>query len=382
MSTLTRTLVCTGGSSGLGLETIKQVLRQPRWQVFVGARPERRHTLEQTFKPWLNSNSNSNSSHTNSTVTIVDLNLEHVNSIKQFANSVKQNLTSTNSSLDVILLSAAVYCRHKHLINDISARVDDNHTVQFTKEAFVNSLAQHYLIHLLEPELTKQSSKSNFHPRIVFVSSSKQNSVNSFNQISHALLSTTTNDDSTKQPQQQDSMIRYSSSKLIQMASATFWKRKLCPLGVDVVTVSPGFVPTSGLNRESNWFVQLFLKYVLSWAPFVTSIEQGAETIRMAIETGFDKSESSNNKVDVKPLLSQRIIESRQESKVLYIGVCHQNQTHLTNNSSRNQETMKEGWLEYQESKLVEPILQDERQSLLWTPDKDTFEQWINDEGV
>lgn len=74
----------------------------------------------------------------------------------------------------------------------------------------------------------------------------------------------------------------YSATKFLQLVTAQSWHRNLSD-AIDIVAVSPGFVPTSGLNRESAWHTRLFMHYVLSWAPFATTIEAGGQAIASAL---------------------------------------------------------------------------------------------------
>lgn len=69
-------------------------------------------------------------------------------------------------------------------------------------------------------------------------------------------------------------MDRYAASKLAHAISATMWKRKLKGQA-DVIAVSPGFVPTTALNRDGPWHQRWFMQHVLSWAPFATSLHDG-----------------------------------------------------------------------------------------------------------
>lgn len=92
---------------------------------------------------------------------------------------------------------------------------------------------------------------------------------------------------------------RYAASKFIMACGALGWREKL-EGKVEVVLVSPGkqslepgdrsrwltpatrpgFVPTSNLSRSSNFLTRMFLYYILSWAPFCTSLKDGQSRLR------------------------------------------------------------------------------------------------------
>ncbi|KAM0789949.1 hypothetical protein ACM66B_006788 [Microbotryomycetes sp. NB124-2] len=259
---MSRVLVCTGCSSGLGFEALRQLLlvssdsvsscsRRP-WRVFVGCRPQRVQLVQTRFKT-LNTS--------NSTVKVIDLDLSSIDSVNSFANNVKRQLAENNdqAKIDVVLLSAAVYKQQFTVNEDWPG---------YAEEAAVNSFAQHYLLHLLRPVINTAAIDDDAgpRPRIVFVSSSKQQAIKSIEAVETALSTSTESTTSA--------MDRYSASKLVQMVTAQHWKT-LLEDKVDVLAVSPGFVPTSGLNRGSPWYLRLIMTHVLARASFATSLEQG-----------------------------------------------------------------------------------------------------------
>ncbi|SCZ97894.1 BZ3500_MvSof-1268-A1-R1_Chr3-3g06439 [Microbotryum saponariae] len=120
------------------------------------------------------------------------------------------------------------------------------------------------LLHLVSPLLKPTTSVP--HPRIIVTSSGLHTKILA---SSVASLPTILKSPSTL------SMERYRSTKFTQMANAHYWKSTLKTHDVDVVAISPGFVPTSGLNRESSAWTRFFLRWVLWWFPFVSTDEQG-----------------------------------------------------------------------------------------------------------
>jgi len=128
---------------------------------------------------------------------------------------------------------------------------------------------------------------------VVFTSSSLQNSIKAAAEAKPLL----------RPPPTGNTHDRYAATKLAQACAAFGWQERLGD-EVEVVLVSPGewlerlaelsdarrgadadgvafarsragFVPTSGLNRASSFLTRMFLYYILSWAPFCTSLKAG-----------------------------------------------------------------------------------------------------------
>ena len=54
--------------------------------------------------------------------------------------------------------------------------------------------------------------------------------------------------------------------------------KKLKDLGITVNAVSPGFIPFTGLARDTGFVSSLIMKYVFPWLPFTKSVVYGAST--------------------------------------------------------------------------------------------------------
>jgi hypothetical protein len=54
----------------------------------------------------------------------------------------------------------------------------------------------------------------------------------------------------------------------------------------DFQFVLAGFVPETNLSREIGWIGRLFMYYIMSWAPFATSLHDGKSLrlLRISIE--------------------------------------------------------------------------------------------------
>ncbi|PWZ00724.1 hypothetical protein BCV70DRAFT_175110, partial [Testicularia cyperi] len=94
----------------------------------------------------------------------------------------------------------------------------------------------------------------------------------------------------------------YAASKFLQMLGIRAFRRKLeqallsspadhadpsrsrsAPgYGIEIVIVQPGFVPQTGLARETSWFGRLVMSYLLPLALFTTSLDQAGRYIAQA----------------------------------------------------------------------------------------------------
>ncbi|GAA5822598.1 hypothetical protein JCM5353_005498 [Sporobolomyces roseus] len=265
-----RVLVATGCTSGLGSIALSQFLsrlisnsqsQSQSWLILAGYRsthPPRLETFNKTVElKWL------------------QLDLANFESVNQFAHMVKQELHSRGlNKVDTLLLNAAVW---KAQFEPVQLGEK-----QYSKEALVKHFAQYYLTQELLPLLSATPS-SEERSRIIFTTSSLQNSVQSLDDLLPLLTSSLTPQTSSK--------ARYAASKLLQTISYHSLHQQLTSNNpsssssakdhgvVDIVSVSPGFVPTTGLARETSWWQRLFMRYIISWAPFCTSEEEGAKRI-------------------------------------------------------------------------------------------------------
>lgn len=95
------------------------------------------------------------------------------------------------------------------------------------------ALAQHYLIHLLREKLVESKS------RIVVVSSGAVRSVPDVSVLDGHVLGESG----------VEGRIIYAETKFIQLLGAHWWRRQLAGQ-CDVVAVSPGLVPSTGIDRD------------------------------------------------------------------------------------------------------------------------------------
>ena len=149
MSLRPRTIVVAGGASGLGLEAIRQLLREPElsFRIVLGCRraAERRSDLLRDLGPLRSGTS----------VVVLELDLRSAASVEAFARSVIDGVGE--GGVDVLVLNAAVVHR---------ARSDQRD--RLSAEYIVNCLSQHVLVLSLRDTLGVGELQRS---RIVFVAS-------------------------------------------------------------------------------------------------------------------------------------------------------------------------------------------------------------------
>ncbi|KAI1750626.1 hypothetical protein F4782DRAFT_508995 [Xylaria castorea] len=217
MSTIAKAFVATGASSGIGFEAIKQLLAQSQpYNFILGARDVK------TTTDAYNGLKYDNSKHT---LTILPLELSNMKSVKSFAQQTLEKLSG--SPIDYLMLNAATA---------MSKKVTEKgpYGSKWIEPYLVNHLSQHYLLHLLRPKL--EQSKT----RIVVVSSAVVRMVKDPNTLENEMLA-----------MQETDTMAYAPSKFIQLLNAHWWRRQLKDT-CQVVAVSPGLVPNTGLTRDSD----------------------------------------------------------------------------------------------------------------------------------
>ncbi|GAA5916205.1 uncharacterized protein JCM6883_000689 [Sporobolomyces salmoneus] len=303
-------LVLTGCTSGLGARVLSRLVeRLPAGsRIFAGYRsttpPPALSSLPKDYVEWL------------------PLDLSSLASVDHFAEQIRIQLGNNGAKIDCVLLNAATWNTSFR-----STTVQDQEEAEVWAEEFVvNHLAQFRLVRKLLPLLSSSpSSDSTRRGRIVFTSSSLQNSLPaqmtsvdkalSILQDSNEQLSTARN--------------RYASSKLLQSLSFynLQWKLEKDHREVDIVGVSPGFVPTTGLSRDSPWWQQLLMKWVIYYLPFCSTEEQGTRKILECVDyllpsnpfpstldTQLDTETSSSRLVFHPPSLSP--LQSKSTSRI------------------------------------------------------------------
>nr|GAT56920.1 predicted protein [Mycena chlorophos] len=226
---MTKTLVGTGCSSGLGFEAIRQLL---------GKLPPLSLDIDfSTVVLGVRDTAATAAAFASAEIatpvpTLLPLQLNDVSSVKSFAAETLAILGE--APLDYLFLNAASAYTVDH-----KSRYGD-----WCEQYIVNVISQHYLIHLLREKLV--ASKT----RVVIVSSEVIRSVND-------ATSSVLESQLKGVPGPTYIENTYPQSKFVQLLNAHYWRRTLSPSGCVVVAVSPGLVPGTGLTRRANVVIPL-----------------------------------------------------------------------------------------------------------------------------
>ncbi|GAA5988879.1 hypothetical protein JCM11641_002108 [Rhodosporidiobolus odoratus] len=279
-----RTLVATGCSSGLGLSAlslfIDRVIQQPsasaaRWQIIAGHRTT------------LSGDADRLTARAAAYTEVIDLiwlplDLRDTDNVETFARRITDH--HSVNRVEILFLNAAVWTNN--------LRVVDRRKNTWAEEAVVNHFSQDHLIKLLLPLLEKAAASASEHaaiaPRIVYTTSSLHASIASTAEIPALLgpfpLSASPSPSTVPQSTAKQ---RYVASKLAALMSAQSWKMKFADQEgsavIDVLAVSPGFVPSTGLSRESSTLGRWVMQNLVSWAPLAVTEEEGARRLLRAL---------------------------------------------------------------------------------------------------
>lgn len=216
MASIAKTVVATGVSSGLGLDAIRQLLQQSQpYRVILGAR-----NTAATEKAYADISYDAAAN----PVTILPLELSNLSDVQKFAKETLAKLGQ--DKIDYLMLNAAV---------SYGSQGPGPNGSKWCEPLIVNHYSQYYLVHLLRERLVKDQS------RIVFVSSGAVRGVPDPSKL----------DTDLKAGAGAEAATVYSQTKFAQLLGAQWWRREL--LGTnDVVAVSPGLIPTTGLSRNGG----------------------------------------------------------------------------------------------------------------------------------
>lgn len=239
MATVAKTIVATGVSSGLGFEAIKQLLGQAQpYKVILGARDT---DSTRSAYDGLGFDTSRHS------LTILPLELSDLKTVKSFALQTLERLGQ--DKLDYLLLNAAIIK---------GADQPESHGSKWCQSYIVNHLSQHYLVHLLQEKL--RSSKS----RVVVVSSGAIRQLTDPSEL----------DTDLKDASGVGARKIYIDTKFVQLLGAHWWRRQLTG-SCEVVAVSPGLIPGTGLGRYSGMTLSMDM-------PDAKPINEGASSILRA----------------------------------------------------------------------------------------------------
>ncbi|KAF4990179.1 hypothetical protein FGRMN_8600 [Fusarium graminum] len=238
MGSVIKTIVATGTSSGIGLEAIKQLLEQSQpYRVLLGARNTQR--AQKAYDELKYDQSSSK-------VTVLPLELNDLKSVKSFAEKVLESLERTK--IDYLLLNAG--------LGGTAADGPGPHGSKWCEPHVVNHLSQHYLVHLLREKLAEDKS------RIIFVSSGAIRTVSDPSKL----------DEEVKAGSGASAYTTYSNTKFTGLLGAHWWRRQLAGTN-DVVAVSPGLIPGTGLAKQMG---------IQESMPDAKTIPEGAQSVLAA----------------------------------------------------------------------------------------------------
>ncbi|QUC22867.1 uncharacterized protein UV8b_07108 [Ustilaginoidea virens] len=216
MASVSKTVLATGFSSGLGFEVLRQLLdRSTPYNIIFGAR-DREAAIDAVSKLQYDDAANA--------VTVLPLELSDMKTVRSFAQQVMEKIGP--GKIDYLVLNAAIF---KGTVEED----EDSYGSRWCEAAVVNHFSHHYLIHLLQGKLV--ASKT----RIVMVSSAALIHVEDPDDL----------DDLLQPGSGFDGFFVYAGSKFVQLLGAHWWRRQLQNQCV-VIAVSPGLVPNTGLGRE------------------------------------------------------------------------------------------------------------------------------------
>ncbi|GAA97284.1 hypothetical protein E5Q_03962 [Mixia osmundae IAM 14324] len=211
------------------------------------------------------------------------LDLAQLTSVRSWASALQRDL----ASIDVLVLNAAIINQQRK-----------QGILGYVEEVLVNHLSQHYLIQLLRPLLSKGS-------RIVFVGSELHRKALNQDLNEQVRFDSTVAHDSTAS---------YATTKALLMLSAQYWHRTLAADGIQVCAVSPGFVPSTGLSRNASWPARVAMKWLIHYAPFAKTEEQGGALIARAMTAPLP---ASQKLVYFQHTGTERGLDERTEDRVL-----------------------------------------------------------------
>lgn len=233
-----KTILVTGGTDGLGRASVIKLLKLGHTVVMTSRSEKKTQETMDLVRSQVGSTDKLHK---------ITLNLDSLESIRQAVDE----FNALGLPLDVLINNAGLITAEREFSPD---------TQRVEKILFVNFVATLYFTLLLEPKLHEGS-------RVWFVTSSLHDP-----EVKggggKAIELELDNLDGSKE---WDSMGFYKISKLAIIYATYLLAGRLSSKKVMVNAFCPGFVPTTGLNRESGLLLRLGMKYILSRLSFTVS---------------------------------------------------------------------------------------------------------------
>ncbi|ORY25376.1 NAD(P)-binding protein [Rhizoclosmatium globosum] len=214
-----KTILITGGNTGLGLETAKQLAGHGATVIFTSRSEKNGEAAVKTIKE----------AYPSANVTFLQMDLASVQSVKAFATQ----FLATYSTLNILINNAGVMACPKTFTTD-----------GFETQFGVNHLGHFYLTQLLLPLLLKSASKA-FPSRIVTLSSVGQ----FFYAPPEGIMFDDLNAD-----QSYNSWVRYGHAKLANVLFAKEINARYASKNLISVAVHPGMVIGTDLKRHFDFW--------------------------------------------------------------------------------------------------------------------------------
>ncbi|KAL9052886.1 MAG: hypothetical protein Q9162_005112 [Coniocarpon cinnabarinum] len=262
-----KSILVTGGSDGIGKETIKQIAKQNPNRIWMAARSKAKSEAAIAAI---------RSTSPNARITHIPLDLTSFDSIK----SAAQKITSDpNNRLHILITNAGVMACPPGLTSD-------GYEIQFG----INHLGHAYLIDLLLPLLRKTAKEDpSTDVRVIALSGGYEGEF--LNPRGIHLEDMKSPDCGGLKP-----FNRYSQSKLanVTYARALAQKEQEIGSGVKSVVVNPGFVKSGigrGVVEDHPWMSPImFLMQFLMFPPLIMSVYQGCQNTLWAASSPDVKS--------------------------------------------------------------------------------------------
>ncbi|OQV17991.1 putative WW domain-containing oxidoreductase [Hypsibius exemplaris] len=231
-----KTVLITGGSSGIGVATVEAFANKAAHVIFTGRNVQSANDLIQKIKVTT----------PHAKVHFMPVDLLSLKDVRRFA----EEFTNHHGTLDIVIFNAGMF-GGSHVITE------DGYEAAFQ----VNVLSQLYLLGFLKPLILKATG-----PRIIFVSSDwlKQTTI-SLSNLSEEVLSPSANSYPWRQ---------YANSKFCQVLLSQYIQTHWGSLGVNSYSLHPGNLIATNVVRQWR------LGQALAWLfkPFTKTLDQGAAT--------------------------------------------------------------------------------------------------------
>jgi NAD(P)-dependent dehydrogenase (short-subunit alcohol dehydrogenase family) len=258
--------IITGGNSGIGTETVKALAYAGATVLFgsrsIAAGEETLKTEILGTGPFLRSGEYNVPTIASSRISIVQLDLEQLESIRTFAETVLKS----GDRIDFLICNAGIMALPNR----------EETPCKWEKQLGTNHFGHHYLISLLRQSMIAQSTPS----RIVLVSS-----------IAHIQGNIDVNDLHFTKGRSYSAWTAYGQSKLANLLEAKELADQLSSTKVAVVSLHPGVIRTN-LARHMDILKNPIVNFIFDSLVVDKNIPQGASTTLYAcLEPSLDQLE-------------------------------------------------------------------------------------------